>query len=398
MNVYKQLFKRNITNTLIETAKSFPITALTGPRQSGKTTLLKYLFPSRDYINLEDPDRFLMVSSDIRGFLNDGKPRIIDEAQRLPELFSYLQGHVDKDPIPGQFILSGSQNFLLSEKISQTLAGRVGLLELLPLSYSEYLTHPQSKDLAIWDFLYHGSYPRPYNENLDVTIWFNSYIKTYLERDVRSLINIKDLNTFHRFLQLCAGRHGQLLNLNELANDTGISQTTATNWINILEASYIVYRLQPYYKNFNKRIIKTPKLFFYDSAIVCRLLGIESPAHLKIHVNRGQIFEGFIISEIIKYFFSKGATAPVYFWRDHRGTEIDLVIERFDKEYAIELKSGQTFDTTYIKSLTEWQKITGNQPKHSYVVFTGNENIKFNNIEILSWKQLVRNIEKIFEN
>jgi predicted AAA+ superfamily ATPase len=386
------LFKRQLADVVISAANSFPVTVVTGPRQSGKTTLLKYLFPERRYLNLEDPDTLLLIGSDIRGFLAQHHPCIIDEAQRLPELFSYLQGAVDEYSQPGRFILSGSQNFLLSEKISQTLAGRAAILELLPLSFVEYLSHEQQKSLSLWQYLYDGSYPRPYQEHLDVKLWFNSYIRTYLERDVRTLVNVKDLNTFQRFIHLCAGRHGQILNLNEIANDAGISQTTATHWLNILEASYLIYRLQPYYKNFSKRVIKRPKLYFYDTGLVCRLLGIESAEHLAIHASRGHLFEGFIISEFIKYFFSQGEPAPVYFWRDHRGVEIDLIVEKGDRLLAFEIKSSATFTADYVKNALLMKQFAEKELSAASVVYTGDQCSTYKEVHLLPWKQLLTDI------
>lgn len=388
MNKNTIYFQRDISETLLMTAKQFPLTYLTGPRQGGKTTLLRELFTEHDYINLENPDTYRRVEGDIRSFLEQHPPLIIDEAQQLPELFSYLQGHVDQLNRPNPIILSGSQNFLLSEKINQTLAGRTAVLELLPLSFHEYQSHKQLSPLSLWEFLFYGGYPRPYQEQLDHTIWMNSYIRTYLERDVRNLMQVRDLNTFQRFLHLCAGRHGQLLNLSELANDAGISQTTASNWLNMLEASYITFRLKPYHNNFNKRVTKTPKLYFYDSGVVCHLLGIESTDHLKLHAHRGHIFEGFIISEFIKKFHSQGKQAPVYFWRDHRGMEIDLLIEKGQTLQAIEIKSSATFHPNFTKNLTAWQKLSAHPPSSCQVIYTGESSYPYQDMQITAWNEI----------
>lgn len=382
---HKQYFERSITDTLVSTVKSFPITLLTGPRQSGKTTLLRHCFPKYEYVSLENPDTLMRIKSDIRGFLSNHKPRIIDEAQNLPELFSYLQAHVDEYEHNDSIILSGSQNFLLLEKTSQTLAGRAAVLELLPLTYHEYKTHKNQKDREIWDFLYHGTYPRPYQENLNPDIWFNSYIRTYLERDVRSLLNIKELSTFQRFLHLCAGRHGQLLNMNALANETGISQPTIKHWISILEASYIIFRLQPYYKNYNKRIVKAPKLYFYDPAIVCHLLGIESPDHLQLHSARGAIFEGFIISEILKKFLNKGKAPPLYFWRDKSELEIDLIIASGENLTAVEIKSSQTFNPNFLSNMKRWKELSGINTSACRLVYGGRESFTQEGIKVSPW-------------
>jgi len=390
------MFQRSIEGTLQNAASTFPVVVLTGPRQSGKTTLLKTLFPEYDYISLESPDNLLMVQSDPRGFLEtDGRKKIIDEAQHYPELFSYIQEYADKERKPGMFILSGSQNFLLAERTSQTLAGRAAILELLPLSYTEYCTHPEIKKLNLWQFLYHGTYPRPYQEHLNTGLWYNSYIRTYLERDVRSLVNVKDLAKFQIFLKLCAGRHGQLLNLSSLGHDCGISQTTASQWLSILEASYIVYRLQPYYRNFNKRLVKTPKLFFYDTALVCQLLGIESAEHLQLHTQRGAIFEGFILADIIKSFTSRGKTAPLYFWRDHLGVEIDGLIERGEKLVALEIKSSKTIVPDMLSVLQKWRQIAQSAAIKSCLVYAGDRSFVQDDIEIFSWMDYEANLNKV---
>lgn len=382
------MFERSLSTVLLESVRTFPAILLTGPRQSGKTTLLKHLFPEYSYINLEAPDTLLRIQTDPRSFLSgDKRSWIIDEAQHFPELFSYLQEEMDKTKQPGRFILSGSQNFLLNEKISQTLAGRVAILELLPLSYQEYLTNPDAAPIGLWEFLYEGSYPRPYHEHLNSTLWYNSYIRTYLERDVRSLVQVRDLTTFQLFLKLCAGRHGQLLNLNSLANDCGISQTTATQWLSILETSYIIYQLKPHYQNFNKRLVKTPKLYFYESALVCHLLGIESPAHLQSHAHRGAIFEGFVLAEIIKYYTALGKTAPLYFWRDHLGTEVDAVLEKGNDLFAIEIKSAATFNAGILTELKKWQKIAAEKVKNTFLVYSGNESFNYDGTEIVAWNK-----------
>ncbi len=382
------MFARAITPTLLKTVNTFPITMLTGPRQSGKTTLLKNQFPDFSYINLEAPDILLRIQADPRGFLfSNEKKWIIDEAQHFPELFSYLQEYLDQHPKVGHFILSGSQNFLLNEQISQSLAGRVGILELLPLSYSEYLSNPASHPMTLWQFLYHGTYPRPYQEHLDLSIWYNSYIRTYIERDVRNQLQVRDLSKFQLFLKLCAGRHGQILNLSSLANDCGISQTTATEWMSILEANYIVYRLRPHFQNFNKRLIKNPKLYFYDTAIVCQLLGIETPEHLEVHSHRGAIFEGFVLTEIIKMYIFKGKIPAFYFWRDHLGTEVDALIEKGENFLALEIKSSATFDPALLNELKKWLKIAKEKCHYSGLIYGGEESFKFDGMDIIAWNK-----------
>ncbi|MEI8295312.1 MAG: ATP-binding protein [Alphaproteobacteria bacterium] len=382
------MFQRQIDKTLRKAAGSFPVVFLTGPRQSGKTTLLRHLFPEYTYVSLERPDVLERITTDPLGFLGDNKNLIIDEAQRFPGLFSYLQGIVDEKPRPAQFILSGSQNFLLSHHINQTLAGRACVLELLPLSYNEYRTHPKLPDVDIWELLFKGGYPRPYQEGQDYGLWCGSYLRTYVERDVRTLIQVKDLLKFQTFLKLCAGRHGQLLNLTALAVDAGIAQTTTSEWLSILEASYITFRLKPYHKNFNKRMIKTPKLYFYDSGLVCYLLGIESPDHLKIHSQRGAIFEGFVISEFIKNRLSEGKPADFYFWRDQQGLEIDLLWESGEMQNVCEIKSSQTFRTEFLKSLVAWTKLSQNVASQSMIAYAGDESFVQQGFPVKAWKEL----------
>jgi hypothetical protein len=385
------MFQRLITKTLTAAAEKFPVTVLTGPRQSGKTTLLREFFPDYHYVSLEAPDTLLYAKEDPRGFLQtSGQHCIIDEAQHYPELFSYLQEILDELRQKRRYILSGSQNFLLAERVSQTLAGRSVILELLPLSYAEYLSEKSSPPLSIWEFLYHGGYPRPYHEKLPIKLWYESYIRTYLERDIRSLVNVKDLAKFQLFLKLCAGRHGQLLNMNALANDAGVSHTTVTHWLSMLEASYIVFRLAPYYKNFNKRLVKTPKLYFFDSAIVCMLSGIESPEHLQFHASRGAIFEGFVLAELYKTALAKGHRPSVYFWRDHAGMEIDVLIETGGQLRAIEIKSGSTVTQDYFENLYRFQETTHTPASHCNIVYAGKNHLQRHGISVVPWNDIMK--------
>lgn len=383
------MFKRKIHNVLLKRIRQFPVIALTGPRQSGKTTLLKNSCQGYDYINLESPDSFALMQNDPKHILTQERPSglIIDEAQKFPELFSYIQEISDTSNQTGQFILSGSQNFLLNEQITQSLAGRVGLLELLPLTYQEYLANPISPKLSVWDWLFLGGYPRPYQNNIPINVWAASYVQTYIERDVRMLLNIRDLTKFQNFLKLCAGRHGQLLNLVELATDCGISSETANHWLSILEASYIVFRLPPYYKNFSKRLIKSKKLYFYDSSLVCYLLGIESSNHLSIHAMRGAIFEGYVLSEIKKLFLNEGQSKPLYFWRDSNGIEVDCLIENKGKLHAIEIKSTSTYRNDLIKNLKKLENYA-DQPYEKYLIYTGTPSPPSKNLNILGWENL----------
>lgn len=386
------MFQRTIADQILKAINSFYSIALVGPRQSGKTTLLKTLFPEYVYINLENPETLDLIKSDPKGFFNnDSKKWIIDEAQEYPELFSYLLIFIDKFKIKGQFILSGSKNFVILEKISQSLAGRVAILELLPLSFEELSSYGSYSDQNIWELIFKGGYPGTYYNNIDTNLWYKSYISTYIQRDVRQLINVKDLAKFYLFIKLCAGRHGQLINYSEVATSCGVSHVTIKQWINILELSYIVFQIQPYYKNFNKRLIKTPKLYFYDSGLVCNLLGIENSEHAKMHSARGALFEGYVISEILKQYAAKTKTPSIFFWNNHKGFEIDLLMEKMEQVNAIEIKSGSTFSKDYIKQLSKWQDLdSATKNSKCYVVYAGEESIKINNIDILSYKDLTK--------
>ena len=390
------MFTRLLASDIKEAATSFYAVSVVGPRQSGKTTLLKQLFPEYTYLNLENPDTLALLKSDPRGFFSKPSGKwILDEAQQYPELFSYLLGFIDQYKSKGQFILSGSQNFLLMEKISQSLAGRIAIFELLPLTYTELQTNGVFADAPIWNLLYQGSYPGPYHENLKTPVWYKSYVKTYLERDIRQLINVKDLSQFHLFLKLCAGRHGNILNLSELGSLCGISHTTAKEWLNLLEISYITYRLQPYYRNFNKRLVKSPKLYFYDSGLVCHLLGIESPEHVELHPARGALFEGYVISEVIKQQIAQSKTPQVYFWNAHKGFEIDLLVEEPNCLKVAEIKSSATFTRDFLKQVKNWQHLEkGDLRSNSYVIYAGDESFDIHGTKVLSYKNLTHMLSR----
>ncbi|HBI22054.1 MAG TPA: AAA family ATPase [Legionella sp.] len=384
------MFKRQLTDTLLKAVASFPVTVLTGPRQSGKTTLLRQSFPDFTYVSLESPDQLMMAKADPRGLLESCQQGIIiDEAQNYPDLFSYIQEVVDIGKRPLKIVLSGSQNFLLAEKISQTLAGRAALLELLPLTYAEYRSNESCVEPSLFEFLYHGAYPRPYHENLPTTIWYDSYIRTYLERDVRSIINVRDLSQFQLFLKYCAGQHGQEFNASSIATSLGMSQTNVMHWLSILEASYVVFRLPPFYKNYKKRLSKRSKLYFYDTAIVSHLLGIESPEHLAIHASRGAIFEGFVITEVIKTYYAVGRRPSLYYWREHVGLEVDLLIETVNRLIAMEAKSGMTMSMEQLTGLSKLQDTITDIPLESLLVYAGEAARKINKIEIRSWRDFI---------
>ncbi len=336
-------------------ACQFKAVAVVGPRQSGKTTLVRSIFNDKPYANLENPDLRLYAIEDPRGFLSnypDGA--VLDEVQRVPELFSYLQQILDEAATNGMFILTGSNNFLLQEHISQSLAGRVGYLNLLPLTLNEINDRQSNSNQLIFK----GGYPALYNERIDPTKWYSNYIRTYIERDVRMIKNITDLVTFERFLRLCAGRIGQLLNMSSLAVETGVDVKTISAWISVLETSFVLFRLQPYHVNFNKRVVKMPKLYFYDTGLALALLGIENPVQIELHPFRGSLFENMIIVNVLKTRYNAGKANNIYFWRDSLGNEIDLLIQSGDRLIPVEIKSGQTVTNDYFKGILFWNKIT----------------------------------------
>jgi predicted AAA+ superfamily ATPase len=377
---------RKLTATLQRLAKTFPVIAITGPRQSGKTTLAKAVFADKPYITLEDPAERAFALEDSKGFLHrfrDGA--IFDEAQRWPDLFSYLQGMVDDDPIPGKFILTGSQQFGLLAGVSQSLAGRVGMTALLPLSISELPAASQSS-LSLDTLIIKGSYPALHVRDMSPADWFASYIATYIERDIRQVLRVHDLSVFQRFVRLCAGRNGELLNLNALAGETGISHKTARSWLSVLESSYIVHLLPPYFRNFGKRLVKTPKLYFLDQGLACWLLGIRSSELLALHPMRGAIFESFIISEFLKSRYNRGLPPDLYFWRDNNGLEADIVFERGTKLQPVEIKSGQTITGDYIRAGQRAARFAAEEALQPWLIYGGDDSYERNGVTIMSWR------------
>jgi predicted AAA+ superfamily ATPase len=371
---------------LLYMATKYPVVTLTGPRQSGKSTLVRHAFPEKKYISCEDPDISLFASQDPRGFLHTYKNAIIDEAQKAPEIFSYIQTIVDETDEPGQFVLTGSSDFLLFEKITQSLAGRTAVLRLLPFSIAEIHGIHSFKNYE--DYLFKGFYPRIYKMDIPANHFYPAYVQTYIERDVRALKNILNPGQFQLFLKMCAGRTGQLLNLSSLANECGISNTTAKSWISVLEASFIVFLLKPHYKNFNKRLVKMPKLYFYDTGLAAYLLGIRSVSQLQTHYCKGALFESFIICEIIKHKFNRGKLNNCYFWRDKNGNEIDCLIDNGDHLSPIEIKSGRTIMQDYFKGLDYFLKISGNTASNPYVIYGGGDSQHRSKAEIIPWSDL----------
>lgn len=382
------MIKRTAEAKLKSLAEAFPAVGVIGPRQSGKTTLVKKLFPGKPYVLLEDPDTRQSAIRDPRDFLSrfpDGA--VIDEAQRAPELFSYLQGILDEKNKPGLFILTGSQNFLLMESITQSLAGRVALLSLLPLSLNELQNYRISFP-SFEDYLLHGFYPRIYDQKILPRDLYANYVRTYIERDVRLLKNIHDLTAFHTFLKLCANRTAQLLNLSSLATDCGITHNTARAWLSLLEASFIVFFLRPHHNNFNKRLVKMPKMYFYDTGLAAHLADIKDKQHLQYHPLRGALFESFIISDLLKERLSRGEEADLYFWRDKNGHEIDCLIERSGNPVLIEIKSGKTVTEDFFSNLRYYQKLAGRDSADSYVVYGGDQEQKRSCAQVIPWNKL----------
>ncbi|HRJ58633.1 MAG TPA: ATP-binding protein [Anaerolineales bacterium] len=380
------MIERTLATKLVSLAKKFQVITLTGPRQSGKTTLVRATFPNLPYVSLEEPDIRQIALTDARGFLaNYPNGAILDEIQNTPDLFSYIQKLVDENR-KIQFILTGSSNFLLMEKIGQTLAGRTAVLHLLPLSFAEL--KPDASQYE--NLIFKGLYPRIYDRDIDPTDFYPAYIQTYVEKDVRLMKNIGDINSFIQFTQLCAGRIGQLLNYASLASDAGISPNTAKAWLSILESSYILYRLQPYHRNFNKRLVKSPKLYFYDTGIACSLLGIREEHQVNSHYLKGGLFENLIINEFIKRNFNRGENRLPYFWQDNHGKEIDCLLVNGERITPVEIKSGKTMSTSYFDNLQYWRQLAATPEDQGYVVYGGEQSMQTSTGSFISWRELER--------
>jgi len=383
---------RRLTSHIKKMLGKFPVVSITGPRQSGKTTLLRHAFPDYRYYNLERLDHRELILSDPIGFLKSmGTKIIFDEAQNIPELFSYIQVISDERNMTGQYILSGSQSFLLNHQISQTLAGRVNVNHLFPFDITEL---EEIKNLDINQIILNGFYPRLYDKHIEPTDFYPSYLETYIQRDVRTLKGIENLNAFSRFLGLCAGRIGQVLNLTSLANDTGIAVNTAKAWLSLLEASFIVYQMQPYYKNFNKRLIKSPKLYFYDTGVACSLLKLTDPEMINTHYLYGSLFENLVISEILKSQCHSGKRPSVYYWRESNGVEIDCIIEQGNNEIsALEIKGGQTFTIDYMKNLRNFAKYEDGLKINKAIVYAGEQSTNIKDVQLIPWRMLSSKID-----
>lgn len=382
------IVRRNLSVYLKKMLTRFPVVSLTGPRQSGKTTLLKAEFGHYDYYNLERIDTRQLIMADPVGFLRNAGPQVIfDEVQNLPELFNYIQVISDERNMNGQYLLSGSQSFLLNNQISQSLSGRVSINNLLPFDITELET---LKNRELPEIIFNGFYPRLYDQKIEPVDFYPSYLQSYIERDIRTLKNIENLRAFSHFLSLCAGRTGQVLDLTSLANDAGIAVNTAKSWLSLLVSSYIIFLLQPWFRNFNKRIIKSPKLYFYDTGIVSSLLRIGNPKLLPVHYLYGSLFENLVISEIIKCQVHNGKRPSVFYWRESNGVEIDCIIEKESGEsVALEIKAGQTFNKDFLKNLKLFPTRDQNDKIEKVILYTGRDASVISEVRVVTWEQFL---------
>ena len=388
------MIPRTLEKKLRELASYYPSVLVTGPRQSGKTTLCQIAFPDKRYVSLEALDTREFAHNDPRGFLAEyADGAIIDEIQRVPELFNYLQSDIDARPDSGRFILTGSQHFGLSQSISQSLAGRCGILVLLPPSLEELRAFPAAP-ADLFSLLWQGAYPRIYDRNIPARQWLADYTATYVQRDVRQVINIGDLQAFSGFLKLCAGRTAQEINLSKLGSDAGVSHNTVRAWLSVLETSYIIHLLPAWHVNIRKQVVKAPKLHFFDSGLTCYLLGIREPGQLRLHPLRGAIFESWVIAEIYKSCVHSGIQPSLYHYREARGPEIDLVIEQGEELMTVEIKSGATTTKDFFKNLKRFSdRMKGagkTRPVRSHVVYGGDDSQQRSDAQVLSWRHVHR--------
>ena len=391
--------ERAIKKAIVRFSK-FPVVGIFGPRQSGKTTIVQNVFKKHRYVNFEDPLIRTYATESPREFLHEYGNKhgiILDEFQYVPQILSYIQLESDEHDRPGYFVLTGSQNFLMNQAVTQSLAGRIGLLKLLPLSIQELKKAHILTD-HINELIFSGGYPRIYAKDFTPAEFYPSYIHSYVERDVRQLVNVENLATFQKFLQLCAGRVGQLLNISDLAVNCGISQQTVKSWLTILQASYIIFLLNPYHVNFNKRLTKSPKLYFYDTGLACSLLKMRSAQEIALSPFKGPLFECFVISDLIKQYCNNGVDAPIYFWRDLNGrTEVDCLITKGNSLIAVEIKAGETGMSSYFDGLTQWNEIAKTNSTDNYIVYAGKHDQQRKNGKLVSWQSsgtFIQRLEK----
>lgn len=377
------MIERRLKDVVLKTAKGFPVLTITGPRQSGKSTLVRSIFTNYKYLSLEDPDIRDFAINDPRQFIKENPGRIIiDEFQKAPELTSYLQSHIDKVNEPGMYILTGSNQFVYMQQVTQSLAGRSAIFRLLPFSYNEIYSNKQPD---LFDLLVRGFYPRIFDQNLDHQIFYSSYFDTYIQRDVRMVQNIKNLKVFENFVRLCAGRTGRILNLSNLAIEVGVTHKTIKEWLSILEAGFIIDQLPSYHKNFSKRIIKSPKLYFTDTGLVCYLLGIKTPEQLSSHPLRGEIFETYIYSELLKSLYNRGMRSNLYFYRNTNGREVDFVLETGSGLVAVEVKLNSTPRQKMFSNLDYFKEIADFYKK-GYLIYTGSEKSKRYGFNLIGYR------------
>lgn len=382
------MIQREIESLLVEYSKQFRSILVVGPRQTGKSTLVKKVFSNKKYVSLENPDESFLADNDPRAFLNRfPNGAILDEIQRVPKLFSYLQEIIDNHDEDALFILTGSNNILLQNNVSQSLAGRIGIIDLLPLTTNE-IDLFSKPEMNLNELIFVGSYPEVHHKSRNPLLWYPSYIKTYVERDVRLIKNIDNTILFTKFLKLCAGRVGQLINVNSLSVECGIDKKTVNSWLSLLESTYVIKLLSPYFNSYNKRLVKSAKLYFYDTGLVCSLLSIKKQDELIFSHFKGALVENFIIMEVLKKIKNSGSLDEIYFWRDNKGLEIDLIINRGNSFIPIEIKSAQTFQNEFLKNLKQFNKFV--KIDKSVLLYDGNlEFISEVGIQIKNWKTFI---------
>lgn len=379
------MFQRDIDKELQDLSKDYPVVTVVGPRQSGKTTLVQHVFPDKPYVNLEALDTRNLAMNDPRGFLERyPEGAVLDEIQRCPSLLSYIQVVVDQKGMKGMFILTGSHQLELHEAVAQSLAGRTALLTLLPMSLRELAK--AHFDESVDEALLKGGYPRVYKDQLDPTKAYRNYFQTYVERDLRQLITVKDLTQFERFVRILAGRIGQILNMEEIGGEIGISAHTVKEWISILEASFILFRLQPYFENFGKRIIKSPKLYFTDTGLAAYLLGIETVHQMGRDPLRGHLFENLILLELMKTRLNQGLDPQLYYFRDMQRKEIDVIFKYGNELIPIEIKSSKTYNSEFLESLHYFQSLTKERSPVGYLIYAGKQEQRIHSIQLLNYK------------
>lgn len=379
---------RELLTHISELAAQFKAVLVTGPRQAGKTTLVRAAFPDKEYVSLEEPDERMLAETDPRRFLGRfANGAILDEAHRVPALFSYLQTILDNERRTGLYVITGSQHLGLVQSASQSLAGRLAVLTLLPFSYAELCAGGYAPP-SLEDALHRGAYPPVFDQGLDPEFWYNSYITTYVERDVRQILHVRDLAVFQRFVSLCAGSVGQLLNTARLGADCGVNHSTVRQWLSVLEASYVAFLLQPHHRNFRKRLVKTPKLYFWDTGLATRLLGIEAPQQLLTHPMRGALFENWVVVELLKGRLHRARRPNLFFWRNNAGLEIDVVAEGAAGLRPIEVKSGTTIADDWLTSLRRWVELAGGEAGAPTIVFGGQGQRQVHDVHILGWREI----------